>query len=584
MLVYGDHSRRVSTRGTLDGIAKSLQRLAGMPPGIERHGELVAIFIETGEAAQGIADAEFEARGCDARGPSQDAAMALLDQLAGAIRLSWEGSFTESGRIPLDFIERLAAFPQPERLIMRRPEGYAFYAVYPEAYLEAAKAVANVSPLRVIGIRSIGTGLAALVAAATGADNAFTVRPTGDPFRRNLKLSLELAAELVRDPAASFAIVDEGPGLSGSSFGAVADFLEGTGVRPDRIHFFPSHGGDLGSAGDVRHRERWRGAARHVVDFDDLVLRAADPAHRLESWVADLTRVAEGPIEDISGGAWRRLHFANEADWPPSHIQQERRKFLLRAGGGTWLLKFAGLGREGSRKLELARQLHAAGFVPEPAGWRHGFLVERWIEQAGPLRLQDVDRAALVERLAAYIGFRAIMFPAEQGASLEQLLAMARRNTALGLSESLAERLGAWQRDLAALQSQVRAVRTDNRLHAWEWLQMPDGRLLKTDALDHHAAHDLIGCQDVTWDVAGATVEFALSDNETAGLCRIIERITHRPVHPRLLAFSAIGYAAFQLGYWSLAADALVGCPEADRTRAAAGAYARTLERLLEAG
>ena len=69
----------------------------------------------------------------------------------------------------------------------------------------------------------------------------------------------------------------------------------------------------------------------------------------------------------------------------------------------------------------------------------------------------------------------------------------------------------------AGLKGAVRRVETDNRLHAWEWLHTPDGRLLKTDALDHHAGHDLIGCQDITWDIAGATVELDLSDrSETA--------------------------------------------------------------------
>ena len=159
---------------------------------------------------------------------------------------------------------------------------------------------------------------------------------------------------------------------------------------------------------------------------------------------------------------------------------------------------------------------------------------------------------------------------------------MARRNTALALGDGFAESLAAWQPQLDDLQSEVRAVCTDNRLHPWEWLQTPDGRLLKADALDHHAAHDLIGCQDVTWDIAGAAVEFALSDEEKDELCRIVARAVGRPVHRRLLALSERCYAAFQIGYWSLAADALAAFPaEASRTRAAAAAYARTLQRFL---
>jgi hypothetical protein len=581
MLVYGDHSRSVSTRALLDRIGRALRRIAAMPPGIERHGELVGAFIEAGELAQGIADAEFETRGCDGRSPAQNAAMALLVGMAEAMRRSWDSGFAEVEPVSPEALQILERLSLPDRVILNQPEGYAFYALYPESYLQAASAVAGVK--QVIGIRSIGTGLAALVAASAGASRPVTVRPTGDPFRREIKLSDDMAAELVGARDAQFAVADEGPGFSGSSFGAVADVLEERGVPSDRIHFFPSHANDLGPEGNPRHRERWRRAARHVVDFDELVLRAGNPAHRLESWVSDLTGAAGGPLEDISGGTWRSRRFVHEAEWPPSHVQQERRKFLLRAGGGTWLLKFVGLGREGARKLELARQLHAVGFAPEPAGYRHGFLVERWIEHARPLRPDSDDRPALIARLAAYIGFRASAFPAEQGASLSQLLAMARRNTASGLNRHVAERLDVWKPHIAEMQSQVRPVCTDNRLHAWEWLQTSDGTMLKTDAVDHHAAHDLIGCQDATWDIAGACIEFGLSDEEKAELCRGMEQLTKRRVDRRLLAFSQLCYTAFQLGHWSLAAKALVGFPEeAQRTSAAAAAYARKLEQLLE--
>jgi hypothetical protein len=582
MLVYGDHSRRVSPQAVIEDVGSTLSRVAAMAPGIERHSELVAAFIEMGEVAQGIADAEFEARGCDARSPAQDAAMAALLAMAEAIRRSWDSGFADAEPVPQDTLQVLSRMQLAQSLALKQPEGYAFYAVYPESYLQAASALSGLSPVRAIGIRSIGTGLAALVAVAAGPSQPVTVRPTGDPFRRTIRLSEDLAAELVSDPASRFAIIDEGPGFSGSSFGAVADFLEEKGVPSGQVHFFPSHANDLGPEANARHRERWRRAQRHVVDFDKLVLRATNPAHLLENWVSDLIGTPDGPLQDISGGAWRSRRFVQETEWPPSHIQQERRKFLMRAGGETWLLKFVGLGREGARKLELAQRLHQGGFVPEPASYRHGFLVEHWIEKARPLSRDGGNRAALVERLAAYIGFRARAFPAEQGASLAQLLAMARRNIGLGLSEDLARRVDEWEPDLASLARQVHPIRTDNRMHAWEWLRTPDDRLIKTDALDHHVGHDLVGCQDMTWDIAGANIEFGLSDREKAELCRGVERLTRRRVDPRLLAFSELCYAAFQLGHWTLAADALVGFPaEAARTRKATAVYARTLERLL---
>ena len=94
---------------------------------------------------------------------------------------------------------------------VRVPEGYAFYALHPALYASAA---AHLPPgdWRVIGIRSIGTSLSAVVAAALGAPPPVTVRPTGHPFARELRLSAELEAEWAAH-AGPFVVVDEGPVL-----------------------------------------------------------------------------------------------------------------------------------------------------------------------------------------------------------------------------------------------------------------------------------------------------------------------------------------------------------------------------------
>ena len=43
---------------------------------------------------------------------------------------------------------------------------------------------------------------------------------------------------------------------------------------------------------------------------------------------------------------------------------------------------------------------------------------------------------------------------------------------------------------------------------------------MKTDALDHAFGHDLVGCQDIAWDLAGAAVEFDLDTEERETLAR----------------------------------------------------------------
>jgi hypothetical protein len=107
-----------------------------------------------------------------------------------------------------------------------------------------------------------------------------------------------------------------------------------------------------------------------------------------------------------------------------------------------------------------------------------------------------------------------------------------------------------------------RRIATDNRLHAWEWLLSPDGQLLKTDAVDHCAAHDLIGCQDVAWDIAGAAVELDLTPDERQDLAARVGHGTDWPVATATLDFLQPCYLAFQLGYYTMAAAALAGVPE----------------------
>ncbi|MBV9636991.1 MAG: hypothetical protein JOZ40_20390, partial [Methylobacteriaceae bacterium] len=565
MVVFGDASRLLCPRRSLGALAAELAAIEGESPGITTHGRLVGIFIEAAEVAQGLADAEFEAAAQDCPSPARESSARLLMALAQGIRRSWEnGLWAPRSGAALLALRKLAALDLPDEVLCARPEGFAFYAVYPEAYLRAA-ADLTADSARVVGIRSIGLGLAALVAARLSASPPVSIRPIGHPFDRRLSIRDDLADAILRDEPGAFAIVDEGPGLSGSSFGAVADFLEEHGVSRRRIHFFPSHDGDPGPQVKTRHRHRWRNAPRHTIGFDDLALRPQQPWQGLRAWVADLAETAPASLDDISGGRWRALRYRQEADWPPAHVQQERRKFLLRGeAGGTLLVKFAGLGRYGERKLERAHALSEAGFIPTVVAYRHGFLVEQWVADSRPPDFVRLDRDTLIVRLADYLGFRARRFRAEagEGAAPAELAAMLRQNALERLgSGALAacERIG---QELRQLEGRIRRVATDNRLHVWEWLEGADGSLLKTDAVDHCEAHDLIGCQDIAWDVAGAAVELELSADERQELRLRTQFTARHPVTAELMACLTPYYLAFQLGYYVMAADALACMPD----------------------
>ena len=535
MLVYGDRSRTRAPRAMLRELAQALSG-AEATDGHERDDRLTGALIAAGELAQGLADAEFEAAGYDHRLPTQDAAMDLSVAVARQLLTGGPAARPE--------IEALANMPLPAAIRCKSPEGYAFYAVYPQSYFAAARSCRWDSPPLVIGLRSIGASLAAAVAAATGG-RAISLRPRGDPFAREVRVSPALAAEL-RAHGGPFAIVDEGPGLSGSSFGAAADLLEGLGVAPRRIVFLPSHANGPGPQASVRHRLLLASAERAVRTFEDLTRD-----HPLPDWFADLI----GPVrrvEDLCAGAWRRLRPLHA--WPPVAASQERRKYRLVTDDGAYLARFAGLGDIGAGKLSRARLLAAGGFVPEPLALRRGFILERWVSGA-PVDGAEARRAPLLANLARYLGFRARRLPAapEAGATLEDLVEMTACNAGELWGEDCAAAIRERLAGLPRLARELRRVYVDGRLQPWEWLRRADGTYCKTDALDHAEAHDLVGCQDIAWDIAGAAVEFGLSPQQTQELATEVAGLAGHAVHPDAVAAFQLCYAALQAGAWSFA-------------------------------
>ena len=431
--MYGDLIRRERT-------ASRLAALLSIDDPTER-------LLEAGEIAQALIDHEFLLLGRDSLTDLHRLALAMVRSGGG------EREVAELRRREL-----------PPWIESKVPEGFAFYAVDPELYGAAAKREAGRNI--VIGIRTIGATLGAVVAEAIGADEFVTVRPVGHPFGRTLSLD-DGMARLLSDRDARYFVVDEGPGLSGSSFGCVADFLEDAGVPRDHIVLLPSHERRPGPEGSARHLDRWSAVARPVGAFE---LPAILPD------VERITGALDATPEDLGAGAWRaRVPGAEDV---PVWGSRERRKYLLRASGRPWLIKFAGFGRYGREKLEKACAL--ADATPRVAGLVHGFLITEWIDGARVVDLRR-DRQALLDALRIH------------------LAAVARQPPVRGLRGSATD---------------GEAVDVDGRMHPWGWIVAPDGRVLKCDALDHAAAHDGLGPRDFAWDLAGAAVELGLSDRE----------------------------------------------------------------------
>ncbi|MBZ9735937.1 hypothetical protein LB534_15085 [Mesorhizobium sp. CA18] len=578
MIVFGDHKRTRSAQQLREAALAAAAAIGDLPAGIERHAAVVDLFVSASELVQGLADAEFDTRGADCNSSTQKLGSEILVELSEEVLRSWQQGFVRSGALDPLLLAKLATIDCSSEIITGPAEGYALYALYPETYLLAALQSGLDANTCVIGIRGIGLGLAAMVAAALHAPPPVSVRPIGHPFSRHICAAPELLGGWRDRPHAKFAIVDEGPGLSGSSFHAVVAWLRRQGIDQERIHLFPSHRGGPGVQASADMQAIWSHCSRHVADFEAAFDGCVAP--NLRHWVANLLGKPDVELCEISGGEWRKHISTPPEHWPPVFAGFERRKFKARAGTERWLVKFAGLGGTGQHKLHTARWVHRAGFGTQPAGLCHGFLIECWTD-ADRLDRTELARDLLVEWLGRYLGWRAAELPTEEaGASLERLADMAVRNCREALGERPAETLKGWFARHSS-HSVLRRIEIDGRLHPWEFLVRPDGTLLKTDAVDHCRSHDIVGCQDIAWDIAGATVEYELSDAELSRLVQGIEAQVSRAVDRSLVDYMEPCYLAFQLGLWRMAGQSTHGDERVRATRAA-DRYETGLSRFIK--
>ena len=581
MWIYGDTKKSECVEAMCVELAVRLRMIERQAPGLERHCALVALFLKAAELVQGLVDKDQAISGCDRPSFERDLGELLLRDLATLVVRSWWGAMVAPLIIP-DRIPDLLARLRAQKIVeIKEAEGFAFYAVYPESYAEAAIASGLSADTLVIGIRSIGASLSAMCASALGARPPITLRPLGHPFDRRVAIASELSQKLLSYPLGDVAIVDEGPGLSGSSFCCVAEWLEDHGIDSERIHFFPSHKGGLGSKAGERRKSRWSKSARHVCDLDDLLLGPSGSSCRLARWVGQLVGPLVEPLEDISAGNWRYKLGYDGSELPPTDPRLERRKFLAHTEDATWLVKFAGLGETGARKLARARLLADKGFIQPVMGLCHGFLVQRWC-MGRPLQQQEVHCDRFIEHLGKYLTFRTLYLPKSHlpGAPLSTLCEMAAANVQETMGSRAASRLKT-RLDTATLSiAAMQPIDIDGRLHRWEWSLDAGENYLKADALDHSTGHDLIGFQDVAWDLAGACVEFDFSRSETDALRLIVSRNCGRDVEAKLQTCLEPCYSAFQLGLW-VSARSEAAAAEVPRLEETASRYRCHLERYL---
>lgn len=559
MLVYGDPSFEEPATTALTRVREWAERAGGKEWDARRR-----LLIEAGQLELALADR----LGND---PLVQRIMTVTDLAADAFL----------GHADLGpFQKALAEIELPPDLTVRVkvPEGFAFYALYPEQYAEAARrwirdhADSGSKRAAVVGIRSIGTGLSAVVARvlvkAGWSVRRLTVRPTGHPYVRRA----ELPSGAVR--GAVFGLVaDEGPGLSGSSMAAAAQALVEAGIDRSKIFFFPGHPSGPGHAGNEDVRRWWADTPRYVVGLNEMTWNGRSLTEELACRSGPFVRV-----DSLSGGMWRRAVYASEDEWPAAFAAFERTKYrVVRRDGFSVLWKFEGLTGGAEAARDRMAWLAKRGWTGAPLDSAHGFVARPWID-GKPLSPQCRD-AAVLDHVGRYIldAADSVLAISEQHTALERLREMLYWNTRESLGEAAAERTLRWKRSIP-----VRPVPAcgDGRMGPEEWIRRTDGRLIKVDCTGHSADHTAVGRQPLVWDLAGTMVEWRLDDETARPLLNAFVDAGGEPPALEAMAFYRAAYAAFRLGQCAICAGAS-DPNERRRLHRAGDSYKAQLVRIL---
>lgn len=441
--------------------------------------------------------------------------------------------------------EAVAQAPLPEYVSVSRPEGFAYYALHPLAYARVLDKLSDLpKKIVVVGIRTIGTTLSAVTAAAArlrGLDAMrFTVRPGGHPYNRHTEFSLEELQIIHRgiSRSAGFLIVDEGPGLSGSSFLSVAEALEATGVAKEKIVLLCAHEPNAETLCSANAAQRWQRYCCMAVSGDSYT-----PANA-------------GIF--MGGGQWRSRLLQGESVWPAVWSSMERVKYLVPADDHKLrLFKFAGFGHYGESVFKREQRAAAAGFAPMPRKEDHGFVSYLWLD-GRPMITSDLSAGVLV-RLAAYCAYRKQAFVVDV-AGLLPLQQMAEHNL---------HELGF---DLPAALHLEHPVIADGCMQPHEWILTQEGEILKTDSGSHGDAHFYPGPTDIAWDLAGAIVEWRMNAEQSAEFLNVYRRASGDDAAARIDDFIR-AYAVFHCAYCMMAANAMQQSDEQVRLEQAAANY-----------
>ncbi|MFJ5880443.1 HAD hydrolase family protein [Kitasatospora cineracea] len=389
-------------------------------------------------------------------------------------------------------VERFDAAPVLRRTlgpaVRRPPSCFCSFDQYPADLAElarrfdAARPLPAGLPLLVVGVRTSGSYLGPLLAAALRraghrAVAGCTVRPGQAvlPGRER-----ELARLLA---AGGQALVVDDPPVTGRSLAEVAAGLCGRGFPVDAVSVLVAVEQEPPPLGPYRvvalARPDWEvdrltspGAVRALV-------RAAVPG------AADWPRMEVGPARSPGRGLHRAVPVTGHpADGPPVPLRVET----------------VGLGHLGRRAAEYAALL--PGLVPEVRYLGNGLMIRQDIPAAAPVRALDAARYVAARQRALAVGDDRSVRLVGRGPVWEEagrLFAPLFGRGAVVLRPLLADPM------TRALTRAARPYVVDGRTGAERWAGR-DGRWVKTDWAEGAFSHlDLAG-YDPAWDLAGLAV------------------------------------------------------------------------------
>ena len=530
--IFRDGKRAVSGPDLLTDLGRRISAC------VHGDGGVLDCLIQAGELEAGLADA-----GSHCASTAQE----LTDVLAS--------SFLDGNLRLAEVQEVVKKLEPPSTVEISPPEGFTYYGLHP---IDFANVIGRIpedpESCAIIGIRSIGATLSAIVLAALRTrrrpTSRITVRPTGHPYSRSMQFNSAQLDWIHQNltQAAQFLVVDEGPGRSGSTFLSVAEALCCAGVPRERITLLGSREPDPDSLCATDASVRW----------SSFRFLAVSPS-------------SNGRFQNFhyaGGGDWRRVLLSEQEDWPESWTQMERPKFI--SPDGRALYKFEGMGPIGARVRVRALQLAEAGFGPAARDAGDGFVAYSLL-RGQRLQSEDVS-TTLLDRIADYCVYRQSNF-AVRTPEPSQLLEMLQFNLSqeFGISVPLPE---------DAFSTECPVI-VDGRMMPHEWIATGPDQFVKIDSVDHGDNHFFPGPCDIAWDVAGIAIEWQLDTNAVRYL---LDRLNQKSHFRSRANFSLyiLAYCVFRLGFCKMAISTVKGSPEEVRLRSAYRRYRARAQQLLE--